>query len=433
MTDIQKLYEIFNAHPVICTDTRKITPGCLFFALKGDNFNGNTFAGAAISQGARLAVVDEKVFKTGENFFLVKDVLETLQQLALYHRRQLDIPFIAITGSNGKTTTKELVSAVLASKYETAFTRGNLNNHIGVPLTLLSVTKMHEMVVIEMGANHLREIDLLCRLAEPTHGMITNIGKAHLEGFGGLEGVKKGKGELYEFLKKNNGTVFINPDQQSLVELLEDYPNTISYGTGPQYDICGEATGKGAFLEVEWRKKNSDRSYHIKTNLAGSYNLPNVLAAACIGDFFGVKPDKICSVAGHYTPGNQRSQVVQKGSNVIVLDAYNANPSSMEAALKNFNENYGNDKMVVIGDMLELGEESESEHEAIAMLIAGMNFREVVLVGGNFGKCARKLKCRYFQNADEARDWIREAHVTNTAVLIKGSRGLMMEKTLEAF
>jgi UDP-N-acetylmuramoyl-tripeptide--D-alanyl-D-alanine ligase len=433
MNQVEKLYTIYQSGADICTDSRKITKGCIFFALKGESFNGNAFAVSALQNGAGIAVIDESSYDKGKEYLLVDDVLVSLQQLALYHRRKLNIPIIAITGSNGKTTTKELVSAVLATTYRTAYTQGNLNNHIGLPLTLLSVTAGHEMAVIEMGANHRNEIALLCSIAEPTHGLITNIGKAHLEGFGGLEGVKKGKGELYEHLKEHKGFIFINPDQPALVELLENYPAFKSYGLREDYDISGAAGGNGTFMELSWRKKQSKDAYRVKTQLTGNYNLPNVLAAACIGDHFKIPAQKICSAIEGYIPGNQRSQVVRRGSNTIILDAYNANPSSMEVALYNFNENYPGDKIAVIGDMLELGDDGDREHQSILELIAKMDFREVVVVGKNYGKYAGKLKGHFFDNSEEAKEWISKAGFSNAAILIKGSRGLKMEKTLEAF
>ena len=418
---------------MVCTDTRKITPGCLFFALKGENFNGTTFAEQALEMGASCAVIDEPAFNKGNDYFLVPDVLIALQQVARHHRKQMQIPFIAITGSNGKTTTKELVSAVLSTTYKTCFTLGNLNNHIGVPLTLLSVTSSHEMAVIEMGANHREEIKLLCSIALPTHGLITNIGKAHLEGFGGMEGVKKGKGELYDFLKAQQQTIFINPDQQALVELQGDYTAAVSYGNKAEYDISGFGASRDGFLDVSWKKKNESTVYHVKTQLTGTYNLTNVLAAACVGDYFKIDPVHICRAIETYMPGNQRSQVIKTGDHTIVLDAYNANPTSMEAALRNFNDNYTGDKMVVVGDMLELGEESLKEHKAIADLIAKMNFKEVILVGPQFNAVTKNGHFHCFENAEAATSWIREHRFAGRSILIKGSRGLKMEKTLAGF
>jgi len=432
METTARLYSIFKEHPQVFTDTRKIIPGGVFFALKGEHFNGNAFAATAIQQGAACAVIDEAAFKKDDRFLLVPDVLTALQDLARHHRQQLHIPFIAITGSNGKTTSKELISVVLASRYKVSHTLGNLNNHIGVPLTLLSVSAADEMAVIEMGANHQQEIALLCSIAEPDYGLITNIGKAHLEGFGGLEGVKKGKGELFDFLKSRDHVIFVNPDQTALIELLDNYEHFKSYGRDHGYDISGTAEDNNGLLTVKWKKKHDDAVHTIKTALTGDYNLANVLAAACVGIHFGVSPELICRAVESYIPGNQRSQVLRRGTNTIILDAYNANPTSMEAALRNFNAHYKGEKMVVIGDMLELGDESDREHAAIAALIDQMNFREVVLVGNNFGASAAKLRCHYFKNADEATDWMSREKISNMSVLIKGSRGLKMEKTLEA-
>lgn len=430
---INDLYAYFVKNPVVCTDTRNISPGCIFFALKGEHFNGNSFAAKALELGASLAVIDEPGYNQGKGYFLVNNVLNALQGLAHVHRKTLKIPFIAITGSNGKTTTKELVSAVLSSEYKVLCTKGNLNNHIGVPLTILLVNDAHQFAVVEMGANHQKEIELLCKIASPGFGLITNIGKAHLEGFGGIEGVKKGKGELYEYLKKNNGLIFFNPDQQPLLELLDNYPNFLSYGSDKNYEISGHSQNDGTFLTVRWSKKGVPGENEIRTRLTGTYNLTNVLAAVCVGNYFQVSPEKICASIAAYEPGNQRSQVIHKGSNTIVLDAYNANPSSMEEALKNFNYNYKGPKMVVLGDMLELGKESEKEHAHIIDLIEQMNFDEVVLVGNHFFSSDRKTKGNYFNNSEDAKTWINSRKISNTSVLIKGSRGLQMEKTLEAF
>jgi UDP-N-acetylmuramoyl-tripeptide--D-alanyl-D-alanine ligase len=430
---IKKLYSLFLKNRLICTDTRKITRGCLFFALKGGNYNGNKFAAEALEKGAAYAIIDEEIYNKGPGFFLVPDVLNCLQQLSLYHRRKLNIPFIAITGSNGKTTTKELINAVLSMSYMTCSTTGNLNNHIGVPLTLLSVNDTHQMAVIEMGANHKNEIEFLCSLAEPDYGIITNIGKAHLEGFGGMEGVIKGKGELYSYLKSNGQTIIINPDQPLLVNLLADYSKRLTYGSKEEYDICGQLISSNNFLKVEWKSKSSEKVFEVKTNLTGEYNLNNILASICVGVHFKIPDEKIVQAIESYFPDNQRSQILNKGTNTIILDAYNANPTSMEAALKNINENYSGNKMLIIGGMLELGNESMKEHEAISAIIQKMKFSEILLVGENFKEFASKLKAHYFENSMEAKNWIQKKNFENTTVLIKGSRGLKMELTLEGF
>ena len=333
---IEDLYSIYCTHPSVVTDTRKLKSGDLYFALKGPNFNGNVFAIAALEAGAAYAIVDEAISDSDtyqERIILVQDVLTTLQQLAKYHRQQFDIPFIAITGSNGKTTTKELVYTVLASHFKTYTTKGNLNNHIGVPLTLLSIHKDAEMAVIEMGANHQKEIESYCAYTLPTFGMITNCGKAHLEGFGGVEGVKKGKGELYDFIHANNGTVFIMGDYDYLQTMSQGITNRVSYGEF-NGQIQGEAIDANGMLTVKINKGIALDT--IQTNLVGNYNLPNVLAAVTIGQYFKVPNEKIKAAIENYTPTNSRSQLVQWKSNEVILDAYNANPSSMKLAVENF-------------------------------------------------------------------------------------------------
>lgn len=430
---IEKLYDHFKLNPVVSTDTRKISPGCIFFALKGDSFNGNTFASKALELGAALVVIDEPEFDKGKGYFLVEDVLTALQQLALFHRRTFTFPFIAITGSNGKTTTKELTGAVLSGKYKVCATQGNLNNHIGVPLTLLQVNEKHQMAIIEMGANHQLEIAFLCELAEPTHGLITNIGKAHLEGFGGLEGVKKGKGELFSFLKLHNQTIFINTDQPALLELLGDYKNFVSYGIKHDAYISGNDVSVNNFLSVNWKNKEENTENNISTKLTGNYNLANVLAAVCLGNYFKISADIINQKIADYNPDNQRSQVIKKGNNTIILDAYNANPTSMEAALKNFTKNYTGKKMAVLGDMLELGKESMTEHGTILSQLETMPLDIILLVGENFNAYKGKSKAHFFMHADEAKTWIENLKPENFSVLIKGSRGLKMEITLTGF
>lgn len=432
-TSIEQLYKLFRKNPSVSTDTRRIKPGSLFFALKGEHFNGNSFASSALANGAAFAVIDEPDFQENERYILVPDVLKALQELALHHRRHLKIPFIAITGSNGKTTSKELVRAVLSTTYQTHYTNGNLNNHIGVPLTLLEVKESHEIAVIEMGANHQQEIEFLCSLAEPTHGLITNIGKAHLEGFGGLEGVKKGKGELYAFLKSHGHPIFIHADQPALRELLGDYKNFISYGSDHGYTISGELINHGSLVTFQWIKKNTPARYQVKTNLTGDYNLSNLLAAVCVGDYFKVEAASINQAISGYIPGNQRSQVTQAGSNTLVIDAYNANPTSMEAALNNFNEHYSGKKMVILGDMLELGKDSQREHAAIVEMVGRMKLDVVVLVGTNFLAYASSINSQFFPDSEAATAWIRKQEFKDMHILIKGSRGLKMEKTLEGF
>ncbi|HMG81466.1 MAG TPA: UDP-N-acetylmuramoyl-tripeptide--D-alanyl-D-alanine ligase [Ferruginibacter sp.] len=420
---IQELYSIFLQHPSVETDTRKIKKGDIFFALKGPSFNGNSFAKQALLAGASYAVVDEVIDPADEKIIKTEDVLTTLQQLAKYHRQQFNIPFIAITGSNGKTTTKELVHEVLSTTYKTYTTKGNLNNHIGIPITILSVQKDAEIAVIEMGANHQKEIEGYCDYCMPTHGIITNIGKAHLEGFGGEEGVKKGKGELFDYLRAHDGTVFIMNDYDHLKEISKGINEVISYGT-TDADIVGTINKSTEFLEVSIKKGPS-----IKTNLVGEYNLPNVLVAVAVGKYFKVPDEKIKAALENYTPSNSRSQLIEKGSNKIILDAYNANPTSMKAAIENFAKMNARKKVLLLGGMAELGNESLKEHEGIVALINKYKWDAVVLVGGDYNKIVNNFT--YFNNSTEAKDWLQQQKFTDTMLLVKGSRSMQMEKVLE--
>jgi UDP-N-acetylmuramoyl-tripeptide--D-alanyl-D-alanine ligase len=431
---IQDLYKLYLAHPSIQTDTRKLQEGDLFFALKGPNFNGNKFAKQALDAGAAYVIIDEPANFSDDRLIITDDALNTLQQLALYHRQQFNIPFIAITGSNGKTTTKELVHEVLSSTYITYTTKGNLNNHIGIPLTILSVKKDAQMAVIEMGANHQKEIAAYCAYTLPTHGIITNCGKAHLEGFGGEEGVRKGKGELYDYLRSNNGTVFLMSDYDYLVEMSKGVANIKTYGT-VDADITGVADNSKELLEVNMLKGTGIE--HIKTNLVGSYNLPNVLVAVTVGKYFNVADDKIKTALESYIPSNSRSQLIEKDSNRIILDAYNANPTSMKAAIENIakmparagTDGEGDDKILLLGGMMEMGEESMKEHAGIVELINQYKWKNVVLVGGDFDK----INHNYinFKTSLEAKDWLKEQHFKKSLLLVKGSRSMQMEKVLE--
>jgi UDP-N-acetylmuramoyl-tripeptide--D-alanyl-D-alanine ligase len=423
---ISALYEIYQQHSSVQTDTRKLKPGDTFFALKGDNFNGNTFAKQAIDSGAAYCVIDEAAFEIPGKTILVDDVLNTLQQLAKHHREQFPIPFLAITGSNGKTTTKELIHAVLSSTYKTYTTEGNLNNHIGVPLTILKIKKDAELAIIEMGANHQKEIEGYCKYAMPTHGLITNCGKAHLEGFGSEEGVRKAKGELFDYLRANNGTAFIMSDYNYLHEMSKGISRIIKYGTA-NADIEGAAADNETQLTVEITKANFTGK--IKTQLVGDYNLPNILAAVAIGDFFNVSPEKIKSSIENFTPSNSRSQLLEKGTNKIILDAYNANPSSMKLAIENFARLNSDKKILVIGAMAELGKESLHEHETIINLIKEHHWNNVILVGGDFLKINHPYKI--FSNSKEAANWFKEQHIEDSYILVKGSRSTQMEKLIE--
>jgi UDP-N-acetylmuramoyl-tripeptide--D-alanyl-D-alanine ligase len=422
---IEELYQLFLKHPSVQTDTRKLKNGDLFFALKGDNFNGNQFALQALEKGASYAIVDEAVAGENDHIIVVDDVLNTLQQLAKYHRQQFNIPFLAITGSNGKTTTKELIHAVLSSHFKTYTTEGNLNNHIGIPLTLLKVKADAEIAVIEMGANHQQEIAGYCRYTLPTHGLINNVGKAHLEGFGGIEGVKKGKGELYDFIRETKGTIFINTDFDYLVEMSEGINNKISYGTQNASTI-GKLISSEPFLIV--KITSNTEIGEVSTHLVGDYNLPNVLAAVAAGLYFGVPAGKIKTAIENYLPSNSRSQLIEAGSNQIILDAYNANPSSMQLAIENFAKLPAQKKVLMLGAMAELGETSVAEHQNIIDLITKFNWHKVVLVGGDFMKIVHPFE--RFASSSEAKDWFKSQQFTNTHFLIKGSRSMKMEEIL---
>jgi len=422
---IEELYHIYSKHPSVQTDTRKLKPGDIFFALKGENFNGNAFAKQAISEGAIYAVIDEKKFEIPGKTILVDDVLDVLQQLAKYHRQQFDIPFLAITGSNGKTTTKELIHAVLSSSFMTYTTAGNLNNQIGIPLTLLKIKADAEIAVIEMGANHRKEIASYCSYTLPTHGIITNCGKAHLEGFGGVEGVKKGKGELYDYLRNNNGMAFIMRDYDYLQDMSKGIANIFTYGTA-RADVVGQVVKNGPFLEVTINKGANISS--IKTQLVGDYNLPNVLAAVAVGEYFKVPDARTKAAIENYFPTNSRSQLLVIGSNKFILDAYNANPSSMKLAIENFADQTGDNKVLMLGGMAELGDESPDEHRGIIDVIKKSKWKEVILVGGDFLLIQHPYTS--FTIAEEAKEWLRQQHFENTQFLIKGSRSMQMEKVL---
>ena len=422
---IEQLYRIYRQFPSVQTDTRQLNPGDLYFALKGPSFNGNNFAKQALDKGAAYAIIDEKEHATDDRMIVVENVLDTLQQVAKFHRQQFSIPFIGITGSNGKTTTKELIHAVLSTTYKTYTTKGNLNNHIGVPLTILSIKDDAEMAVIEMGANHQKEIESYCTYALPTHGIITNCGKAHLEGFGGVEGVRKAKGELFDFLRANNGTAFIMNDYDYLQRMSENIQTVITYGT-VEADLVGRVSQGEPFLSV-FIEKGADLDL-LKTQLVGDYNLPNILAAVTIGKFFRVSEENIRMAIETYEPSNSRSQLMEKDGNKIILDAYNANPSSMKVAIENFARIHG-DKVLLLGGMAELGDSSLQEHEDLVELINQYSWKEVVLVGGDFLKT--KNDFRKFNNSEEARQWLKGKKFENVYMLVKGSRSMKMERVIE--
>jgi UDP-N-acetylmuramoyl-tripeptide--D-alanyl-D-alanine ligase len=423
---IEQLYDIYRQYPSVQTDTRKLKEGDLFFALKGPNFNGNEFAPAALAAGSAYAVVDEAPITPDDRIIVVDDVLTTLQQLAKYHRQQFNIPFIAITGSNGKTTTKELVYTVLSAGYKTYTTQGNLNNHIGIPLTILSVQSDAEMAVIEMGANHLKEIASYCEYTLPTHGIITNCGKAHLEGFGSIEGVRQGKGELYDYLRAHNGTAFVMWDYDYLQTMSAGIPTVIKYGTSDAADIQGTVKQSEPFLSVTMAK-GADIPL-IQSQLVGAYNLPNILVAVAVGKFFGVTNMNIKGAIEQYAPSNSRSQLIEKNGNKFILDAYNANPTSMKAAIENFAGIQAKNKVLMLGGMAELGHESLQEHEAIVELIKQHSWKAVVLVGGDFLKIDHPFV--KMANSAEAAAWFKEQAFNDTYFLIKGSRSMQMEKVI---
>lgn len=420
------LYEIYKKHPSVQTDTRKLKQGDIFFALKGPNFNGNAFAKQALEAGAAYAVIDEKEFATDNRYLPVDDVLTALQQLAKHHRQQFNIPFIAITGSNGKTTTKELVTTVLQQQYTTYATEGNLNNHIGVPLTLLKIKSDAQMAVIEMGANHQKEIESYCKIALPTHAIITNCGKAHIEGFGGIEGVRKGKGELYDFIRENNGTIFRNTDLDYLASMSSGISNQITYGS-TDADYIGTPAMKDVFLSVALTKPANT---NIDTQLVGDYNFPNAMVAIAIGLHFGIDIATINNAIAHYNPDNSRSQWLQKGSNKIILDAYNANPTSMRAAITNFANAQLSNKMLWIGGMKEMGTEEAKEHTDLVQLVQQYNWSNVILVGKEFDDIANNYL--HFQTSADAAVYLKEHMPADASILIKGSRGSRMEVLLEA-
>ncbi len=423
---IRDLYHKFLNSTGVSTDTRSLEKGNIFFALKGPNFNANRLAEDALSQGASHAVIDETEFDTGERTILVKDVLTILQQLANHHRKQLNIPFIGITGSNGKTTTKELLHAVLSEKYNTLATRGNLNNHIGVPLTLLSITGDTEIAIIEMGANKIGDIAGLCRIAEPTHGLITNIGKAHTEGFGGYEGVLRGKTELYDWLRNHEGTVFINSNDPVLMNMAKRFREPVLYPNEEDFFHC-ELDQVYPFISV----LNED-GRKINTRMIGAYNFSNIATALCVGKFFGVPMDKAARAVENYIPGNNRSQILQKGSNTFIMDAYNANPSSMEAALANLEMFEADHKMVILGDMYELGDFMEEEHRKIGKVTRGKGFDTIIFCGGRMRFAAEENPdALYFKTREELIEYLENHAFDNSVILVKGSRAMELEKVMD--
>ena len=430
MNTTDKILNLFYDTAGVCTDTRKTEKDCLFICLKGDTFNGNTFALKALEQGAKYVIVDENEFKVADNIFVVDNSLKFLQDLAKNHRNKFSIPVIGITGSNGKTSSKELIKAVLSKKYKVLATEGNLNNHIGVPLTLLKITEDHDIAIIEMGANKYKDIEELCEIATPNFGIITNIGKAHLEGFKNYEGVLKTKLELYTSIKKINGDIIINGDDQSLLDNIPSEIKNFSYSQGKDSDIIGKLINLSPFVEMEWSTKNY-QSGLISTQMIGKYNFYNFLAAIAFGVRFGVSPEEINAAISEYSPSNNRSQVKETSRNTLILDCYNANPTSMQSALESFAMIQHPKKLFIIGDMLELGTESEQEHQNILNLATKLNLFGYV-VGPIFSKIAEK-NFTYFASTSEATDFFKKNKVSDSLILLKGSRGIGLEKLENLF
>ena len=422
---LAEIYQIFLNHPKVTTDSRKIEPGSIFFALKGENFNGNLFAVSAIERGAAYAIVDEAEFVVNDSILLVEDVLQTLQDLARHHRQCLGTPILAITGTNGKTTTKELTAAVLSKKFNLIYTRGNLNNHIGVPLTLLTLRAETEFGVIEMGANHPGEIAALCQIALPDYGLITNIGSAHLEGFGSFEGVVQTKTELYRFIEQKNGTLFVN-NSNPILTRRTGQSKKIGYTADKTFEgLEGESVSADPLLVV---KVLFPKGWlYIRTNLVGSYNLENVLAATAIGQYFGINPTEIASAIEGYQPDNNRSQMVVTDRNRLLMDAYNANPSSTSAALENFAKLEAAKKGVILGDMLELGSYSGEEHQKMVDYLSTLKLDLIVLTGPNYSACILPDSFYCFDNSAELATFLNQKQLTGYLLLIKGSRGMKLE------
>jgi len=423
---IKDLHGLFLNSRGVSTDTRSIKSGTIFFALKGDSFNANKFAVDALKLGALFSVTDEIPEQENDKLILVKDVLKTLQQLANFHRKFLDIPIIAITGSNGKTTSKELINSVLSQKFETFATKGNLNNHIGVPLTLLEMNKNINLGIVEMGANHIGEINDLCEIAAPNYGYITNFGKAHLEGFGSEKGVVKGKSELYNYLISNKGLIFINSDDPKQLKQKKGYNNIFTFSKSNNSNVRIFLDSENPFLTLNFLDQI------IKTQLIGAYNFSNIAAAISIGSHFGLDFAKIKQGVESYLPNNNRSQIIRKNNNTIVLDAYNANPSSMVAALDNFNAMKGKKKIVILGDMFELGDQSCKEHKAIIGLTNSLNFSSTYFVGEHFNKHVFSSKSVFFfKSRDDFDKHLKSLSIKNSLILVKGSRGMSLEGSVQ--
>ena len=422
--NIEQLHALYLKHPSVSTDTRKIAKNDLYFALKGENFNGNEFTKQAIENGAAYCIIDEESYALNNQCIVVDDVLKSLQELAAFHRKFLKLPIIALTGSNGKTTTKELTHAVLSQKYKTVSTIGNLNNHIGVPLTLLRMTEETEMGIVEMGANHPREIALLCNIAFPDYGLITNFGKAHLEGFGGIEGVIKGKSELYQHLITHKKTIFVNSSDSIQLDKSKGAHTLVTFGENKEDDFVIQLNNVQPQVSIHFNNNE------IRSQLIGDYNFKNISAAVTIGSYFNVSDKQIKVAIENYVPQNNRSQIIEKGNTTIILDAYNANPSSMTVALENFAKQEGENKVAILGDMFELGKDAKNEHQEIAALANSLNIGKVVFIGKNFYDAIPKTNETY-QSFDDFKTHFNFKTLENTYLFIKGSRGMALERVLD--
>ncbi len=453
---IAELYQIYLDYPSICTDTRQIIKDCIFFALKGESFNGNTFAEKALEAGAKYVVLDDPDYvQDGPAYILVEDVLSSLQALATHHRKQLDIPFVGITGTNGKTTSKELLYSVLSQKFKAFATKGNLNNHIGVPLTILSLPKDLELAIIEMGANHQGEIEFLCHIAQPSHGLITNVGKAHLEGFGSFEGVMKTKGELYDYLKEHHGQVFVQGDNEFLMQMAEDrkLKDIVYYGFSDKNDIQGGLVVADPLLTIFWKERGENGVHEVNTHLTGAYNTENMLAAVAVGLHFGLSAEEINAGLEGYVPQNNRSQITKTDGNIIIADYYNANASSMAAAIENIKVIKAERKAAILGDMFEMGNQSVEEHRKVIAAAKAVGLDRLIFVGKAFFGLRDEIlesekdefekdvenvmvdetkAVEFYETTEEAKAALVKDPIKDFMILLKASRGMAFERLMEA-
>lgn len=432
--EIKELYELYKTCSGISTDSRKIADGCMYVALKGESFDGNKFALESLEKGAKYAIVDDSSLPEQDGLIKVDNGLITLQDLSSYHRHQFNIPVIGITGSNGKTTTKELMHAVLSQKFSVLATSGNFNNHIGVPLTLFRLNSSHEIAIIEMGASKQGDIKELCDIANPNHALITNIGKAHLETMGGIEGVLKTKAELFDHIRYHSGKLLVHSCDKHLMTNTQN-DDKFLYGALSTDDVQGRIVRKGNFVSVQWKRKETQGALEdapvVKTSLTGTYNLPNIMAAVATGIVFGLTDKEIAMGISGYEPSNNRSEVRKKGTNTFILDAYNANPSSMEVAINNLVGSDGENHSVILGEMLEVGSTSEEEHRSICLRLQSSNLKTVCLVGSEFTRFTQEFDFNFFENVDELNEWLKTNRFENETILIKGSRGNKLEKAAE--